>query len=1057
MVTTLENQDNVKREKTKVPAPSPEEYENSAEPRDGKALLTYLDEEFDPEINESFDIRCLQDMLEDSQSDSQTDSEDSEAKVHQEKEIAAKALQENEDILTSNIGERKYLPENTVSDTSRWPMQAQNCKANTSCLLPSRSYSTVSNLNFSILDLKGMESNASSRYYIEEEISPGKPSTHEIRCFRSFSSKFRKKHSLHELVHHGNFARKRINVSSNDKDWSDESSTYEKESQIELLGKFEKAVSSLCITDGTGCGTDGDLEVRTLWELLNNKTEVKYSSVKQEIFDQLMTMISTSRKEKVIRASVSIMSVLISEDKTIVEGIKRKDLHLYYLASALKKNVHEAAIVIYMLNPSPSEIKSLELLPALVEVACNSNSQKKESISLPLTPTAASIAMIEILVTSFDYVTNNIHLAAISSPKILSKFVNVAMNKNLEEGTALTAIFVRCMRLNGNCKKFLSQITPVDPFLHLLRSNESRAKSAALEYFHEILRIPRSSAIHLLHRIRQQGGASIMHTLMNCVQQAELKHRILAANLLFHLDILVGSNSKRRFREEAMQVLLETVTCEDNSNAQLLSALILSNVGGTYSWTGESYTAAWLAKKTGLTSAHHKNMFRNIDWFDPCLQDSEICAWSSKVARAVIKFGTSVFNSLGKGIRSNTKSVQRECLIAIAWLGNEMALIGQSNLRYSACEILLNEVASFLHPGSELEERVLACLCVYNYTSGKAKQKLLNFSEGLRESLRRLSGVTWMAEELLNVTEFFLPNQPRVSCVHTQSLEIGQSGNGAVTALIFYKGQLHAGYSDGSIKVWDIKGQRTILVWEVKEHKRPVTCFALSNQGDSLLSGSVDKTIRVWKMMNKKLECVEVIHMKESIQKVASYGEKIFVVTQSKGLKVWDSSRRIQIICKNKHVKSLDVAQGKVYIGFTDSSMQEVDITEDHKIEIRAPENSWRRKNKPINSTIVYKGWLYCAGAVVEGSSIKEWRRHRKPRFSITMSRGTKVRAMAVVEDFIYLNCSSSPSIIQIWLREHQQKLGRLSVGSKITSLLTANDIVLCGSEAGLIKGWIPL
>lgn len=40
----------------------------------------------------------------------------------------------------------------------------------------------------------------------------------------------------------------------------------------------------------------------------------------------------------------------------------------------------------------------------------------------------------------------------------------------------------------------------------------------------------------------------------------------------------------------------------------------------------------------------------------------------------------------------------------------------------------------------------------------------------------------------------------------------------------------------------------------------------------------------------------------------------------------------------------------------------------------------------------------------------------------------------------------------QIWLKGHQQKLGRLSAGSKITSLLTANDIVLCGSEAGLIK-----
>lgn len=39
-------------------------------------------------------------------------------------------------------------------------------------------------------------------------------------------------------------------------------------------------------------------------------------------------------------------------------------------------------------------------------------------------------------------------------------------------------------------------------------------------------------------------------------------------------------------------------------------------------------------------------------------------------------------------------------------------------------------------------------------------------------------------------------------------------------------------------------------------------------------------------MNNKELECVEVIQIKETIQKVGSYGDKIFVVTQSKGLKV---------------------------------------------------------------------------------------------------------------------------------------------------------------------------
>ncbi|KAL6989961.1 hypothetical protein U1Q18_015713, partial [Sarracenia purpurea var. burkii] len=122
--------------------------------------------------------------------------------------------------------------------------------------------------------------------------------------------------------------------------------------------------------------------------------------------------------------------------------------------------------------------------------------------------------------------------------------------------------------------------------------------------------------------------------------------------------------------------------------------------------------------------------------------------------------------------------------------------------------------------------------------------KLINFSEGVRESLRRLSNITWMAEELLRVADYFLPNKWRISCVHTQTLEANQKNSGAVTALIYYKGQLYSGYADGSIKVWDIKGQTATLLLDITEHKKAVTCFSLFEPGDCMLSGSADKTIR---------------------------------------------------------------------------------------------------------------------------------------------------------------------------------------------------------------------
>lgn len=106
-----------------------------------------------------------------------------------------------------------------------------------------------------------------------------------------------------------------------------------------------------------------------------------------------------------------------------------------------------------------------------------------------------------------------------------------------------------------------------------------------------------------------------------------------------------------------------------------------------------------------------------------------------------------------------------------------------------------------------------------------------------------------------------------------------------------------------------------------------------------------------------------------------------------------------------------------------------------NKTTIRAPDNSWRINRKPINSIKLYRDWVYSAGAVVEGSCMKvrstevdcvtlsslsnfqmlqDWRKYRQPQISIPMTRRTNVQAMEVVEDFIYLNCSSSKSAVQV-------------------------------------------
>ncbi|CAA7017112.1 unnamed protein product [Microthlaspi erraticum] len=802
-------------------------------------------------------------------------------------------------------------------------------------------------------------------------------------------------------------------------------------------------------------------EVTMIYQLLNKKEGFKYSMLKDVILDQLFIAISSSEEKTVVKASMTALTKIISVNRTALEEVKRKGLNLSHLANALKQNVQEAAVLIYLIKPSPTEIKSLELLPALVDVVASTSSSSscyslKPSPPL-LTPPAASLMIIEVLITAFDHATNKTHLAAISSPSVLGGLLDVAKRGNSGEFISLASILVKCMHFDGMNRKYIYQHTRVAPFAHLLLSQNREEMFIALQFLHEVLKIPRSSAIKILQQIKKEGSFDIKDTLFQCIKQLQGEYRLFAADILLQLSALDPLPESKKFRNEATRALLDAVIYSEDSKMQLLATFILSNIGGTYSWTGEPYTAAWLMKKGGLTSMSHMNMIRNISWSDECLQDPGIDGWCCKIARRVIETGKATFCCLQEGLKSNNKNVSKACLVAIAWISIEISK-GPNSLKYSACEVLLDEISQFLHPGLELDERLLACICIYNFSSGKGIHKLINFSEGVRESLRRLSHVTWMADELHKATYYlFSKSDQRISCVHTQTIEMHQSGSGAVTALIYHKGLLFSGYSDGSIKVWDLEDKLATLLWDIKEHKSAVTCFSLSETGESVISGSADKTIRIWQIVKGKLECAEVIKTKDSIKKLEAFSNMIFVITKGHKMKLLDSSRVPQSIFKGKGVKSMVAAQGKIYIGCIDSSIQELIVTNKREKEIRAPTRSWRIQNKPINSVVVYKDMLYSSTTHVEMSNIKDLRRNYEPQMSITAEKGSNVIAMGVVEDFIYLNRSSSANTLQVWLRRTQQKVGRLSAGSKITSLLTANDIIFCGTEAGVIKGWIPL
>jgi hypothetical protein len=58
------------------------------------------------------------------------------------------------------------------------------------------------------------------------------------------------------------------------------------------------------------------------------------------------------------------------------------------------------------------------------------------------------------------------------------------------------------------------------------------------------------------------------------------------------------SDGRSIFKDEAMEILLDSLSSQENNRLQALAATFLSNLGGTYSWSRESYTVCMASKES---------------------------------------------------------------------------------------------------------------------------------------------------------------------------------------------------------------------------------------------------------------------------------------------------------------------------------------------------------------------------------------------------------------------------------------------------------------------------
>jgi hypothetical protein len=181
-----------------------------------------------------------------------------------------------------------------------------------------------------------------------------------------------------------------------------------------LMRVLKPALASLCTAEEL---TECEAAVRQIvhiWIEKKGSPAIVASLSKVAVIDGLMEVLSNSVNEEILRATVSLLSVLVFKDELARHAVVRADPSYETIVNVLQmEGVPQAAVLLYLLKPGSGHLAAMEIIPSVVKVLQESETIGTGAFQVSWSPKAAAVLLLEQLVTSFDFATNMSHAESV--------------------------------------------------------------------------------------------------------------------------------------------------------------------------------------------------------------------------------------------------------------------------------------------------------------------------------------------------------------------------------------------------------------------------------------------------------------------------------------------------------------------------------------------------------------------------------------------------------------------------------------------------------------------
>ncbi|XP_008783309.2 putative E3 ubiquitin-protein ligase LIN [Phoenix dactylifera] len=827
-----------------------------------------------------------------------------------------------------------------------------------------------------------------------------------------------------------------------------------------ITGDLRIAISHLCTSEILGESEMAVLQIEQFWRESRMEPEILAALSKPAVVNGFVEILFNSVNPHVLRVTVFLLSELASKDKSVVQTLTRVDSDVECMVALFKKGLVEVVVLIYLLTPSWENLIEMDMLEALMMTI---KREEEDLLGMCVKPKTASIFILGHILRREDHKSAPTIVGVLISERVVESVIPSLEADLVGEQITAVGILLRCMKEDGYCRNIIADKAELGPVLESFAMVSDVDQFEIIQFLSELVKLNRRKLNEqLLHIIKDEGVFSTMHMLLVYLQSPLQDQSPVVAGLLLQLDLLVEPRKISVYREEAIDALISCLRNPDFPSAQLLAAETILSLQGSFSSSGKPLARAIVLKHAGMKKSYRALMRAEQSTYVP--EDSEdnleeekaANDWERKMAYALAshEFGL-LFEALAGGLKSRNIEIFSACLVSATWLTHMLSLLPDTGIRGAARVCLLKQFVSILKSARHTDDKALAMLALRSFMHDPEGLHDLNLHiKDILKALRELKKSTVLAYEMLK-----LLSDGQDSSVdiwnHKELVQVDCSTHGEVLAIICFKNRIFSGHSDGMIKVWE--GNENLLhpVHATREHSKAVTSLALSNSGEKLYSGSLDKTVRVWYVRDRQIHCVEIHDMKDPVHNLTVANTIACFIPHGAGVKVLSWNGGCKLLNPSKYVRCLALVQGKLYCGCHDGSIQEVDLATGTFGTIQSGNRKLLGKANPVHAVQVHDGLLYAACTSLDGAAVKIW---SASDYSLvgSISPTVEVRSMAISTELLYLG--SKTGVVEIWSKNKLTRVGTLqtATNSKVQCMAVDADaeILVVGTSDGNIQAW---